>query len=841
MPRGNLAFEMSKQASNAADFEKLGAFYLGREVDTETGETHPGPLLYDSKDLCTHAVIVGMTGSGKTGLGVGILEEAAIDGVPAIIVDPKGDMGNLALNFPQLRPEDFEPWVDEGAAQRAGKTVAEHAKFTSELWTKGIGKWGQDKQRVKRLRDAAQVKIWTPGSKTGNPITMLKSFDAPPQAVIDDAESLGDRVQATTAGLLSLIGVDPDPVKSREAILVANILQHCWSRGMSLGIGEMIGAIQSPPFEKLGVLDLETFYSKSDRSALAMRLNGLLASPGFAAWLEGEPLDIQSLLYAPDGRPRLSVLSISHLSDEERMSFVTVLLGEILSWVRTQPGTSSLRALLYMDEIYGYFPPTANPPSKKPMLTLLKQARAFGLGVILSTQNPVDLDYKGLSNCGTWFLGRLQTERDKLRVMDGLQGSLGEGGGLDRKTLEKMLSGMEKRTFLLHNVHEEKPALFQTRWVLSYLRGPLTRPEIERVTAKDKPDPATQKVVRVEAKLKAVAKEEAQAQASAKKTASFEAASLRPEVPDGITERFLPLADEPDESATVLYRPGLYVEAKAHYASSPMNLDEWVTYYCHSPIADEEPAVEWEEALVEEQEIFASRGGKRPRKGAQYGDLPSTAKRTTTWSRWHKGIKAEIYQSRSMQLYKDPVTKLKSEAEETQPAFRARTRQAHVEKRDLAVEKLRAKYKTKIERAEARIIKAHEKLGLQEEQLEEKSSNSWLSMGSSLLGALFSRKKVSATNMRRAGSAMKTRTKVAKEKQDVERAERELKEREEEMRELEATFEAAISDIDEVPDAKHIELTEVTVRARKSDFDLTPPVLLWTPWIVGDDGVARRG
>ncbi len=836
---------MSKQASPTVDYEKLGAFYLGREVDPKTGETHPGPLLYDAKDLCTHAVIVGMTGSGKTGLGVGLLEEAALDGIPAIIVDPKGDMGNLALNFPQLRPEDFEPWVDAGAAQRAGKSVAEHAKSTAEMWEKGIGKWDQDKARIKRLGKAAQVKIWTPGSKAGNPITMLKSFDAPAPAVINDAESLGDRVQATTAGLLSLIGVDPDPVKSREAILVANILLHHWSRGENLGIGEMIGAIQSPPFERLGVLDLETFYPRGDRASLAMRLNGLLASPGFAAWLEGEPLDIQRLLYAPDGRPRLSVLSLSHLSDDERMSFVTVLLGEILSWVRTQPGTSSLRALLYMDEIFGYFPPTANPPSKKPMLTLLKQARAFGLGVVLSTQNPVDLDYKGLSNCGTWFLGRLQTERDKLRVLDGLQGSLGEGGGLDRKTLERMLSGMEKRTFLLHNVHEDKPALFHTRWVLSYLRGPLTRAEIQRVTAKDKADPPSETTLKAASKERAIAAEDSAAQSSAslavKKSSDFEGTTMRPEIPDGIAERFLPLKNEPEESETVLYRPGLYVEAKAHYASSPMNVDHWVDFYGHAPIGEDEPALDWDDALIQDKEILAHKGGKRARKGAQYADLPSTATRTTTWARWHKGIKTQIYQANALELLKDRETKLKSEALETPAAFRARTRQAHVEARDLALEKLRAKFATKIDRAEARIQKAHEKLGLQEEQLEEKSSNSWLSMGSSLLGALFSRKKVSATNVRRAKSAMKTRTRVAKEKQDVERAERELRDREEEMRELESEFKDAIDEIPEVPMAKDIELDEVTVRPRKSDFDLTPPILLWTPWVIGGDGVARKG
>ena len=286
-----------------ADYEKLGAFYLGREVDRSTGETDPAPLLYDAKDLTTHAVIVGMTGSGKTGLGVGLLEEAALDGVPAIIVDPKGDMANLGLTFPKLAPEDFEPWVDEGAAQRAGKTIAEHAKGTAELWTKGLAMWDQSKARIQKFRKAAQVRVWTPGSTAGHGLTMLKSFDAPGQAVIDDAEALGDRVQATTAGLLALVGIDADPVRSRDAILVANILQHCWGLGLSLGIGELIGAIQAPPFEKLGVLDLETFYPKKERATLAMRLNGLLASPGFAAWLEGEPLEIQRLLYAPDGRP----------------------------------------------------------------------------------------------------------------------------------------------------------------------------------------------------------------------------------------------------------------------------------------------------------------------------------------------------------------------------------------------------------------------------------------------------------------------------------------------------------------------------------------------------------
>lgn len=825
--------------ANTTDYEKLGAFYMGREVDRETGDTHPGPLLYDAKDLTTHAVIVGMTGSGKTGLGVGLLEEAAIDGVPAIIVDPKGDMGNLGLNFPKLQPSDFEPWVDAGAAQRAGKTVAEHAKGTAELWESGLAKWGQNKARIQRLRKAAEVRIWTPGSTAGHGLTMLKSFDAPPPAVLADAEALGDRVQATTAGLLALVGVDADPVRSRDAILVANILQTTWSEGRSLSIGDLIGAIQQPPFERLGVLDLETFYPRKDRAALAMRLNGLLASPGFAAWLDGEPLEIQRLLYAPDGRPRLSVLSISHLSDEERMSFVTVLLGEVLSWIRTQPGTSSLRALLYMDEIFGYFPPTANPPSKKPMLTLLKQARAFGLGVVLSTQNPVDLDYKGLSNCGTWFLGRLQTERDKLRVLDGLQGALQDGGGgFDRPELERVLSGMEKRTFLLHNVHEERPALFRTRWVLSYLRGPLTRPEIERLTAKDKADPPSPAAAKAEQREKARSRQQTAATSSAKKAAAQPVVSPPPELPEALAQRFVPLIEEPDEGESVLYRPNLYAEVQTHYAHARMNIDEWRTYYALSPIAEDEPAVDWDEATIERDEVLEGRPVKRSFRGANYGELPGTSKRITTWNRWHKKLKGHLYETEPMELFKHRETKLVSEPGETNAAFRSRVRQASVEKRDLAVEKLRTKYRTKLDRAEERVRKAHEKLGLQEEQLEEKSKSSWLSIGESLLGGLFGRKRSSVS---KAGRAVRSRARVAKEKQDVERAERELKVREEELAELQVQFEDAIADVPEVPPAASLELEEVVVRPRKGDFDLGEPLLLWEPWIVGADGGVRRG
>ena len=825
---------------DAQEYEQLGAFYLGREVDA-SGELSPTPLLYDAKDLTTHGVIVGMTGSGKTGLAVGLLEEAAIDGIPAIIIDPKGDMGNLALSFPKLRPEDFEPWIDPGEALRKGRTGAEHAAKTAALWRKGLGEWGQGQDRIARYKKSCQVRLWTPGSTAGHPLTVLRSFDAPPPAVLTDAESLADRIQATTAGLLGLIGIDADPVQSRETILVANILQHAWAAGQSLTVADVILAIQRPPFERLGVLALESFYPAKERMGLALRLNGLLASPAFAAWMEGEPLDVERLLYAPDGRPRLSVLCLSHLSDEERMSFVTVLLGEMLSWVRSQPGTSSLRALLYMDEIFGYFPPTANPPSKRPMLTLLKQARAFGLGVLLSTQNPVDLDYKGLSNCGTWFLGRLQTERDKMRVLDGLEGALSGGGHFDRSALERTLSGLGKRRFLLHNVHDSAPTLFQTRWVLNYLRGPLTRVEIERLTAGEKADPPTPKAaaaqgrVRREAAAEARVAEAAAALSPAAPTAA-PSAMPRPVVHECASERFLPLVDEPGAGERVLYRPSLAAEVKLHYANRSAGYDEWRTLFALTPIEKQEPAVTWAEGEFTDKAPFARRGGRTPRKGASYAELPAGTSRKTTWSGWQRDLKQHVYRDLAVVLYRSREHRLYSEEGESEAAFRARVRQVEVEERDLLIEKLKAKYAKKLTAARERVRKAEERLGVQEEQLEEQSRGSWLRIGGSLLDALIGRRSLTTS---RASTAARSRARVAREKQDVARAERELEQKRRELEELSREADQALAEVPTVPSPADLDIEELAIHPRKTDIDVSTLTVVWIPWLVAEDGTTR--
>ncbi|MCJ7724298.1 MAG: type IV secretory system conjugative DNA transfer family protein, partial [Anaerolineales bacterium] len=379
------------------DFEKLGVFYLGRVYDIEEKKTKDELLLYDSKDLVTHAVCVGMTGSGKTGLCLSLIEEAAIDGVPAILIDPKGDLANRLLSFPMLGGQDFLPWINLDDARQRGMSPVDYANKQADNWKKGLADWGQDGTRIQRLRDAADFMIYTPGSNAGFPISILHSFATPESAILADSDLLRERISTTVSSLLGLIGIEADPIQSREHILLSTIMDSAWAQGMNLDIASLIQHVQTPPISKIGVLDLESFYPSKERFNLVMALNSLLASPGFKPWMQGIPLDIGQILYTPGGKPRIAIFSIAHLSDPERMFFVSLLMNQVQGWMRTQSGTTSLRAIVYMDEIFGYLPPVANPPSKLPMLSMLKQARAFGVAIVLATQNPVDLDYKALA------------------------------------------------------------------------------------------------------------------------------------------------------------------------------------------------------------------------------------------------------------------------------------------------------------------------------------------------------------------------------------------------------------------------------------------------------------
>ncbi len=791
------------------DYEKLGAFYLGKTYDLQDDRQKDDLVLYDSKDLTTHAVIIGMTGSGKTGLGVAMLEEAAIDKVPVIAIDPKGDLGNCLLSFPDLSPSDFAPWVNAREAVNQGMTVEQYAADQARLWEKGLADWGQGRERIARLRDSVDMAIYTPGSNAGIPVSVLKSFNAPDESLREDADLYRERIASTATSILSLVDVDADPLTSREHILVANVLKHSWDAGRSLDIAALIGAIQGPPMERIGVVDLESFYPAKDRFELAMRLNNLLAAPGFGVWMEGERLDAQRLFFGDTGKPRLSVMSIAHLSDSERMFFVTMLLNELLAWMRRQSGTGSLRAILYMDEIFGYMPPTANPPSKMLLLTLLKQARAFGVGLVLATQNPVDLDYKGLSNTGTWFIGRLQTERDKARVMEGLEGASG-GGEFDRPRMERVLAGLGKRRFLLHNVHESAPVVFATRWVMSYLAGPLTRDQIRKLMAGRKSDA-----------------EAAPTERPAPSTGGIDHAAP-PVMPPRVPVHYLPVAVEPAADSTLYYHPQLIAAASVHYHNARYKVDCPREYLCLAEIDDGPAGIDWDGAM--RPAVDLERLLDDGEEGAVYGELPAAAGKAGNYGDWEKAFKRWLRTECPLELVRSADYKMVSEPGEDEGAFRARLQLAANEARDIAVGKLRKRYDAKLGTLEKRLQRARDKVETQEEQASQSKLDTAISVGTAILGAFLGRKRLTKSAAGSVGSAIRKAGRISKESGDVERAEAQMAAVKQDIAELERAFEADVDALHEQFDASTAELEQVTVRARAMDINVRVVGLAWAPY-----------
>jgi hypothetical protein len=795
------------------DYEKLGAFYLGRIFDPAKGAATEDLLLYDSRDLTTHAVCVGMTGSGKTGLCVGLLEEAAIDGIPALVIDPKGDLGNLLLNFPGLQPADFRPWIDEDEAARQGTTPDAFAAQTAETWRKGLAAWGQDASRVARLRAAVDMAIYTPGSPAGRPLSVLRSFSAPGPEVLADASALRDRIVAAVSGLLGMVGITGDPLRSREHILLATLLDQAWRAGRSLDIPGLIAAIQKPPFDKVGVFDLETFFPASDRLGLAMALNNLLASPGYAAWLEGEPLDIQSLLYTPEGKPRLSIISIAHLSDSERMFVVTLILNEMVAWMRTQPGTTSLRALLYMDEIFGFFPPSAMPPSKMPMLTLLKQARAFGVGVVLATQNPVDLDYKGLANAGTWLIGRLQTERDKARVIEGLEGALAGVGGFDRARIEAMLAGLGKRVFMMHNVHEDQPVLFQSRWTLSYLRGPMTLKQIQAVMADRKAAPNSPPLA---APVGAVL------QGTASPVSSMSGAgSGKPAGPAAVAEYFV----KPVGRSQAAYQPVVLGLSKLHFVDAKTGVDLWVPYAHLAPFSSSGADARWEESMVLAEGEAAL--DSRPVEGARFADLPAGALRQANYADWGKSLRTFLYQSVTLDVLACPALKATSRPGEPEGAFRVRVGQQLREKRDQEVERLRRQYAPKLAAVQEQLRKAEARVEAEKSQANQQTLQTAISIGATLLGAFFGRKALSVGNVGRATTAVRGAGRTLREREDIQRASESVAAVQERLTALQQEFDQETARVQAGCDPATLEFDRLQIRPRKTDVTVSEVALAW--------------
>ena len=795
-----------------ADFEKLGAFYLGKIFDPISKTTKEDLVLYDSKDLTTHAVCVGMTGSGKTGLCISLLEEAAIDHIPALVVDPKGDITNLLLTFPNLEGKDFFPWINKSDAERKGVSPEEFANSQAQLWKNGLQQWGQDGNRIKMLRETSDFIIYTPGSTAGTPVSILDSFKAPADEIIDDGDLFGDKISATTASLLGLLGIDADPLKSKEHILLSNIIQFHWANKKDLDLAAIIQNVQNPPFTKIGVFDIESFYPEKERFELAMQLNNILSAPGFQSWLTGEALDIDKLLYSNTGKPKTSIFYTAHLSDSERMFFTSLLLNQLIGWVRMQSGTTSLRAMLYVDEIFGYLPPVSNPPTKKPFLSLLKQARAFGVGLVLATQNPVDLDYKSLSNAGTWFIGRLQTERDRMRVLDGLEGATLEGGGkFDRNQIDKILSGLDNRVFLLHNVHEPHPVIFNTRWAMSYLRGPLTRNQIKDLKNPNVSEDSTD-INSVNLNLSKI--------------------SVNP-LPNEIKAIYLNREISDSEIANTIYQPYIYAHADINFLEKTKGIDFKKSSSFIVPITNDVISVKWKdgyEVKVEENYLV-----KDANQNIKYSELPNSAKNDKNIAVWQKFFEDYLTSDYSLEIYNSPSLKQTSMPLESDRDFKIRLSQITREQRDKDMDIIKERYQRKIQVIDDKIRRAQEKIEREKSQSTQVKLQTAISVGSTILGALFGKKALSTSTISKAGTAMKSAGRAMKESGDINRAEDELEVLNQQMTGIQDKLQEELNLLQDKYDLSIEQLETLKIRPKKPNISIKLFSFLWLP--IGNESI----
>jgi hypothetical protein len=821
--------------------ERLASFYLGQGYDLSEGRLLEERVHYDARDLTTHAVCLGMTGSGKTGLGIILLEEAVLDGVPSLVIDPKGDMTNLLLTFPELQPEDFRPWVNPDDARRKDMDLDSYAAKIASQWRDGLAATGQGAERIRRLKDAADFAIYTPGSSAGRELSILQTFKAPPPELQLDDELIRDKIQTVVSALLALIGIEADPVRSREHILLSNIFTEAWRSGEDLDLTQLIMRIQRPPFSQLGVFPLDTFFPEKDRLQLAMLFNGLVASPTFVHWLRGQPLEISGLLRSPAGKPQVSVLYIAHLSDVEREFFVSLLLEQVVSWMRAQTGTTSLRALLYMDEMFGYLPPhPANPATKKPLLTLLKQARAFGLGLILATQNPVDLDYKALSNAGTWFIGRMQADRDKQRLLDGLEGVQVTAGGTSRAQFDRMISALGSRVFLLHNVHEDRPHVFHTRWAMSYLRGPLTRRQIQQLVAEQAPAPsaAPDAAAAPEARQAAEARPEAREPQAA---VTDGLSQVPPQLPSSVKQAFLPVRISfssalselaggrvraggrgAGDEGLLVYKPGLLGSARLRFVhtKSRQTYAEDVTYLL--PLEGGGQILDWSSARVD---LDAGTLESQPDRGARFAHLPSDMGDARRYTALRNEFQDYLYYNSSITLWHNPHVDLYSEPGESLKEFQRRCRKAAEDASEAEAGKLKDKYERELQRIEVKLDR--EKQELREDKIEHdaRKQEELLSGVESVFGLFTGRRSSS-----RLSSASRKRRMTRQARADMEESERTIEALEDEIDELEKEAREEVDKLKQVWAERIDDVEEVEVRPRRTDVQLGLFGLAWRPY-----------
>ncbi|MCT7580590.1 ATP-binding protein [Aliarcobacter butzleri] len=779
------------------DYEKLKLFYIGKEKIDDNFV----PLVYKNKDLLTHAAIIGMTGSGKTGLGISLLEEAAIDNIPSIIIDPKGDMTNLLLTFPSLQGSDFEPWIEEQDASNNGLSVKEFAQNTANLWKNGLERDFQNASRIEKFKNSADFTIYTPGSDAGVQISILSSFKAPNKEVIEDNDLLVSLVNSTVSSILSLIEEKSDTT-SKESILISSIFMNYFKENKDLTLEELITLIVTPPFSKIGVFDLETFFAQSERLKLALKLNNIIANPSFKTWIEGETLDISNLLYDETGKAKVSIFSIAHLNDSQRMFFVTLLLNQMVAWMRRQEGTTSLKALLYMDEIFGYFPPNSNPPSKQPMLTLLKQARSFGIGIILSTQNPVDIDYKGLANIGTWFIGRLQTKQDKEKVIDGL--SSANAGNLNKDEVMNLISNLEKRNFILKNINEDGIKIFETRWALSYLKGPISKDGIKKLMSEKKKQNISTLKIENENQTTQI---------------NIEKGIPKPIITSNLTEKYL----YSSQNSAYYLQPYLICSCDVHYIDAPKNIDfeEKTSYKIY--LDENMKNIDFEE----KEELGNNSFEEKEKPNSFYYELPSFVQKEKDLKAIEKDFMDYIYRNSKLTLYKNEFLKITSKQTESLNDFKIRLQDRLNEKIDLEVEKLKVKFVKENDSIETKLSKLYEKLQKEEIQATSTTTDTIISIGTSLLGAFFGNSVINKTNIGKVATSAKGASKVLKERNDVKQVENEILELQQQKKALKTLLENEIEKINLANQSSNFPIEEIFIKPKRSDIYNTKLALLW--------------
>ncbi len=816
----------------------MADFLLGGMIDAATHERTDKHTIIGSGDFTTHGVIVGMTGSGKTGLGVVLIEEALRAGVPTLLIDPKGDLTNLCLTFPDLAPRDFEPWVNAGDADKAGQSVAEFAAGQAETWTKGLAGWNLGGADIGALRQRVGFTVYTPGSTAGVPLDIVGSLAVPRD--MSDLETITDEVGGFVSGLLGLVGIDADPLTSREHILLTNLVINEWQQGRSLDVPTLVGLALKPTIRKLGVFELDEFFPPNDRTAFAMRLNGLLASPAFGAWMSGSPLDIDTMLRTPSGAPRCAIITTAHLGDTERQFVTTLVLGKLITWMRRQSGTTDLRALLYMDEVAGYLPPTANPPTKQPMMTLFKQARAFGVGVVVSTQNPVDVDYKALSNAGTWMIGRLQTERDKMRLLDGMSAA---SGGVDVNAVSQTISGLAKREFVLRRAGKDQPEVFTSRWAMSYLRGPLTREQIATLMADQKQGAATSfapPAAGTAAPLPppppgavvppSPAAPPAPVPAPAQPTLADDESPLMPKVADGVAIRWVDaaapwLAEVGADPRGTRYVAAAMSRVVVRFVDTRAELSHELEFEAVLTPLDELADMSRAVAVdYDDRDLLAAAPTNLPYRMC---DAPIATK--TFWTSLNKSLVDHLYQSQRLTVPANKDLKLIGRPGETDEAFGARCRSAADERADADTAKLKEKYAAKMARLQEQLRAAEGRVSVLEQERSNRRTGEVMSAVDAVLGGLFGGTRSRRAAVSKIGRAAGARGRSATANERVQAAQGKVDSLEDQLAELQQQAEDEILAIDERWNAVAADVSTYDVAPKRTDVSVKYFSLVWLP------------